>query len=201
MNNLTEYWEVKKFALNQFLTNTVTPLGPAGDKTTLQAWLTGMETQETPLDTAIDLVITRFTEATDAGAGGKPKSDRRSARLVQMVQGAAKVQPNGKGYYGNVADLPPSGGSPVQPYLNAVKAASEAAAEFLWAAKNGLIGLQTIDTAITNILAANPANPAHAFVRGEIVRLQKSIKEFILAPGRGEGSGFWPSSFISSSSS
>ena len=88
------------------------------------------------------------------------------------------------------------------PYKNAVKDASEAAAEFLWAAKNGLAGIGAVDTAITNILTANPpaALDPHAFVRNEIGRLQKSIQGFMADPGRGEGSGFWPSTFISSSS-
>lgn len=202
MSNLTEYWQRKKFVLNQFLTAAITPLGPAGDKTIVQNWLNGMTTAEAPLEVKLDEVISEFTKVTDRGSGAKPNSDRRSARLVAMVQGAAKVKPDGKGYFANVADLPAGGGSPVTPYKNAVKDASEAAAEFLWAVKNGLAGIGVINKAITNILTANPpASPdPHAFVRNEIVRLQQSIQGFEDDPGRGEGSGFWPSTFISSSS-
>ena len=205
MNKLTAYWRRKKQAVQNFLSSN--PVDPApGYTTTLRDWMNRLtvapaanqKSLEDSLEAALDDLEAKRAAVTSGPAGNHP-SRRRSARLVRMVQGAIGASPDGSGYYAGVGHIAPGNANGLTQYHQAVEATSVAAANFVNAAKNtDFGGAGAIFSALDQLIRANPgANPV---TLDELKALRAAIDASIPRGGAGDGSAYWPSVFISSSS-
>ena len=174
---------------------------PGGDRAKLTAWrkrLQELPTVPTSPESKVETALENLFAPRNGLTNGNGNPQRRSARLVRMVQGTVGGSPSGPGYYLGVADLP---GAAAGPYQNLVQTASEEAAKFLDAAKDMANGGGTaIGAALKNLLDANPVIIT-GDLRYELTELKEAILVAVAVGGAGDGSAYWPSIFISSSSS
>lgn len=210
MNKLTAYWRRKKQAVKTFLGTTPAPIDPApgGQVAILRNWLNrlivapaGQKSLEELLELALEDLNTKRAAVTN-GAAGNSKKKRRSARLVHMVQGAVDAAPDGSGYFAAVGHIAPGNAHGLSQYHSAIEAASEAAANFVDVAKNtDFGGTGEIYAALDRLIRANDLPGADQVVLDELKALRAAIDASIPRGGAGDGSAYWPSIFISSSTS
>ena len=208
MNKLSSYWRRKKQAVQNFLSSNPVDPAPGGNIATLRNWLNrlivapapGQKSLEDLLELALEDVNTKRADVTN-GPGGNPKNKRRSARLIHMVQGTVGASPAGSGYFSAVGHIAQGTAHGLIPYHRAVEAASEAAANFINAAKNtDFGGTAAIFEALDRLIRANDLPGANPVILDELKGLRVSIDLFLARGGAGDGSAYWPSVFISSSS-
>jgi len=207
MSKLTQYWRRKKRALEDFLAPALSIKDPVGDSTmppggykkVVQDWFdrmtkspgAGKNSLEEDLEKELDDLATAWAGV----SSDQSDSDRKSARLVSMVQGAARAENVDSGFYASVADV----NGVAATYKTAVKNASKAAARFLQAAKNhGTGSAALIAKSLGKLADANPT--VDSLLLEEIRNLQAAIETTVAKGGAGEGSAYWPSSWVSSSS-
>jgi len=204
MSYLTQYWQLKKLVLQTLL-----DASPAsGDKTIVDNWFTRVKTTEAALETALaDLDAKRIAAGEMEDGSKKPKPNRRSQRLLRLIQGAIKDTGNSSAFSTVICDLHPGNGGTEGQYRKAAKDTSEAAAYFLSALKSEPTGtvmpanlLQPVRDALNRLNAAAPASVSD-YVKEQVTRLIASMDGFLDHGGGGDGSGYWRSTFISSSSS
>jgi hypothetical protein len=207
-NRLTHYYRRKKRAILEFLKTAVdSPAG--GDLQVVRDWITAIvpnvppdgKSLEERLEAALKAVEDARIDAKLVGSG----HTRRSERLYGLVVGAAvSATPEGdrEGFGLSVADtfIPPGAAGPAQlaDYQAAVIKAAAVASEFLEAAKNNnnVTGLKD---SLDALILANPTmNPD---VLEELTGLVGAMKEYKDRGGVGGESAYWPSSWVSSSSS
>lgn len=214
--NLTAYWRRKKQAVLDLFA--AAPNNQSAQ--TLKAWVDGIAnaqqggrpSYEQALNDALQKVKEKRAAVTQNN-GGPRNRNRRSSRLIRTVQGAIGAVPDGDGFFASVGSIAGpgngNGGGSTVPgltaYLNEVENASAAAADFLEAAKNrdpqngagaGPAGL----LAALGQIISSPPQGLGAVVLDELEGLSAAIAMYSARGGSGEGSGYWPSSFISSSS-
>jgi hypothetical protein len=194
-SKLSRHWIATREAVVLFLAQAIHD--PNGRKPIVQSWLNGITlplntSPEDEYNAALKALDDARTIANDSGP------NRRSARLMRMVQGAIGAKENGAGFYADVGELYP-GDQEVLDYQNSLKAAAIKASVFIRALKNGSVGIPQLVIALQDLLQNNAdINPA---VWEAIRRLLKSMKGMLAhLAGSGEGSAFWPSTYISSSS-
>ena len=200
MSNLTRYWHRKKFVLQSYL---VTNPLPVPERTTVQTWLTTLLGFELPLEQELSNpaggngLLERRNQVLHPTPPPPPPAkarDRRSARLAMLVQAAVGGGPGKSGYFIGVADAHAA----MTNYRNALKSASMAAADFLDAVNNyGQI--KNIANALDVLLTTNSPAPG-VFIGMEIRELVAAMRKAIARGGSGDGSAYWPSTVLSSSS-
>ena len=205
MNKLTAYWRRKRQAVQSFIKSN--PVDPAGHTAVLKAWMNrltvapaaGQKSLEDTLEAALDDLEAKRAVVT-YGPDGNDPTKRRSARLVRMVQGVVGASPEGSGYYSGVGLLTPGDAHGIAQYHSAVETTSVAAANFLHAAKNtDFGGPGAIFSALDQLIRANPE--ANEVTLDELKALRAAIDASLPRGGAGDGSAYWPSIFISSSTS
>lgn len=213
MNKLTAYWRLKKYALNIFLNSY-----PAADanRVSVKTWLDDITQNPAPatspegdLEAKLDLLASArdlASEMTTGGLNPPQNHSRKSRRLLRLVQGTVGVEAGKSGFCATIGDMHPGGGAgnAVGKYYDAAADASLAAAKFLAFVKRDRMmnpTLSMVKTALEGLLTTVPTTPIDPFIKETIQGLVKSIDRFIGPGGGGDGSGYWPSTFISSSSS
>lgn len=223
---LSKRWYASKSWLTQFVDPTVVPTDTSASLAIITKWLKAITTDATSttgsgaesrppekfLNEELSTLDTKRGLAFDAGANGH-KATRRSARLLRLVQGAIGVEPGGKGFCleigathggqfhgnGNGAGATDKPDAQVKAYRDQAVKASEAAAWFIYAVRNKATGPGNIVTALKNRLAENrDINPALWNAIDSIIR---TMETGIARGGAGEESAYWPSTWVSSSSS
>lgn len=200
MSQLTRYWHRKKFVLQAYLLTN--PL-PVTERNTVQTWLTTLLTFESPLEQELSNpagtngLLERRNQILNPTTTPLPPlkaRDRRSARLAMLVQAAVGGGPDKGGYFIGVGHAHGS----MTTYKNKVKSASMAAADFLDAAGNYGV-LKPIADALDLLITTN-SPPAGIFAAMEINDLVAAMRKAIARGGGGDGSAYWPSTILSSSS-
>jgi hypothetical protein len=222
MSKLSRSWKRQKRAVLAFLN--LPPNDPDGDIPVVQNWLarlTGLPmhpnalppppypplagSPEGDLHDALEELADQHQQlSTFENGAGNPVSDkRRSDKLVRLVQGAIGARPGGPGFYAGIADVALiTQADSFDDYKAAVRNASEAAAAFIRKARNkstleGTIGLvHALKRLINNNGGVDPD------ILNELKKLKEAVRATIPREGGGgEGSAFWPSVWVSSSSS
>jgi hypothetical protein len=210
MNKLTKYWMEKKFVLHALLDASAE--GP--DKDTVRTWLENITSKpsvanspERLLEDALDALAAKRAAAsqmTEPSGPPKPNPNRRSKRLLALVQGAVGDGHGGTGFTAAVADLSRANQpNAVKEYFDEAGRASVAAANFLSAVKSEREGDAELSAVIAALhgLRGAAGGKLDEFILESIDGLLKSMEAFVAHGGGGEGSGYWPSTIISSSSS
>lgn len=225
-NLLSKRWYASKTWLTQFIDTTIVPIDTSGSLATIKKWLKAVTTDATStvgispeprppekfLNDELIMLDNKRGQAFDAGGNGH-KATRRSARLLCLVQGAVGVKPGGKGFSlevgavhggqfhgnGNGSGANDKPDALVKAYRDQAVKASEAAAWFIYAVRNKGASMDAIVTALKNRLDENrDINPVLWNAIDSIVR---TMETGIARGGAGEESAYWPSTWVSSSSS
>jgi hypothetical protein len=223
MSRLSRTWRIQKRALINFLK--LPPNDPGGaDIPLVRSWLnrlTGLPlpptalpappypplagSPEGDLHSALETLAGQYQQLStfENGAGTVVKDRRRSDKLVRLVQGAVGSRPGGPGFYADIAVVAQiTQADSLDDYKEAVRDASQAAAAFIRVARNKdtIEGTAGIVQALRRLITNNPG--VDPDILREVTKLRDAIRESLPREGGGgEGSAFWPSVWVSSSSS
>jgi hypothetical protein len=203
--NLTRYWRRKRAALDAFLK--LPPKDASAGKAdtdTLTGWFNGMvgPNTQSSLEAKLDAALKDVRDALTPVSGTPGHRERRSARLVRLVQRAVGAGPDGSRYYMGVADAnyAQAGQANLE---NKVRSAAVAAADFISAARNNIGGagggLTRVWAALNALIGQN--GDIDQVMLDELTGLAEAMREALPRAGSGDGSAFWPSTFVGSSSS